>query len=133
MEGEMMMAVSSSDGTGITVPVTATNGNSYSLVEPAHFGTGWGGASGNPFTALRQQRSLVIAADGMSAYVQDMGSDTILELSGTGEVEPASSDAIVPATFVKAGLGMVASLVYLRRWCILCFRCSIIVRGVGFR
>lgn len=106
LKNEMMLSVSSSDGTGITVPVTARDGNSYAFTEPVHFGTGWG-ASGDPFTTLSQQRSLVIS--GNAAYLQDMGADTILE----GGMEPSdTSGSTGLSSFTSVIVYMTVSLVY---------------------
>jgi CubicO group peptidase (beta-lactamase class C family) len=78
MGEEAMIAVSSSDGTGSSTTAMSQGDGLWTFEDEVLFGTGWK-ANADPFTALSQKRSLVIASDGMSALLQDMGADTFVQ------------------------------------------------------
>jgi hypothetical protein len=78
MGAEAIIAVSSSDGTGSSTTAMSAGDGLWTFEDAVLFGTGWE-ANADPFTALPQKRSLVIASDGMSALLQDMGADTFVQ------------------------------------------------------
>jgi hypothetical protein len=87
---EAMIAVSSSEGTGSSTTATAVGNGSWMIEEPVLWGSGWE-ATADPFTTLSQKRSLIIAADGMSAKYQDMGADTTALQAPMDDEEGTSS------------------------------------------
>jgi CubicO group peptidase (beta-lactamase class C family) len=78
MGSKAMISVSSSDGTSSSTTAMSAGDGIWTFEDNVLFGTGWNKASADPFTALPQKRSLVIASDGMSALLQDMGADTFV-------------------------------------------------------
>ena len=78
-ENTVMVALSSSDGTGGTANATAAGSGKWMVSEPIFMGTGWG-ATSDPFNQLDIPRTLIIAEDGMSATYKDMGADSTLKL-----------------------------------------------------
>jgi CubicO group peptidase (beta-lactamase class C family) len=114
---EAKIQISSSDGTGSSATAKSYGANSYMFEEKVFFGTGWG-ATFDPFTSLTLKRSLVIASDGKSALLQDMGADTFLEVHSADVVAepvatcvPDSSSAVVKSFGTSAFL-MMASLCF---------------------
>jgi CubicO group peptidase (beta-lactamase class C family) len=105
MGAEAMIAVSSSDGTGSSATAMSAGDGSWAIEEQLLFGTGWK-ATADPFTALAQKRSLVVASDGMSALYQDMGADTSVEAPSE------KSSAVAKSIGTSALLMMGASFFY---------------------
>eukprot|EP00977_Amphora_coffeiformis_P015476 scaffold4511_cov171-Amphora_coffeaeformis.AAC.42 len=92
--GTATIALSSSDGAGATTNAATNVGDGkWVITEPIYMGTGWG-ATRDPFNQLDIQRSLIISADGKTAFYQDMGADTALEI--LGEEEPMDSPTEAP-------------------------------------
>jgi CubicO group peptidase (beta-lactamase class C family) len=117
---EAMIAVSSSDGTGSSTTATLTGDGIYTIDEKIFFGTGWG-ATKDPFTSLPQKRSLVLAADGMSALLQDMGADAYLKntddtvidsIDDTTDPPEDDSSAVAKSIGTSAFLMMAALFFY---------------------
>jgi hypothetical protein len=108
MGTEAMIAVSSSEGTGSSTTATAVGDGSWTIEEQVLWGTGWK-ATGDPFSALSQKRSLVIAADGMSARYQDMGADTTLQapMDDALDANEGTSSAVAKSIATSALLMMV--------------------------
>lgn len=73
----VIVALSSSDGSGGTSNATFAGNGKWIVHQPIFMGTGWG-AKSDPFTLLDQQRSLIISSDQSTATYQDMGADFTL-------------------------------------------------------
>jgi CubicO group peptidase (beta-lactamase class C family) len=116
---EAMIALSSSDGTGSSVQAMSVGGGLWTFEDNVFFGTGWK-ATADPFTALPQKRSLLIASDGMSALLQDMGSDTFvqapqMDVVEDEEEEEGSEDgtsSAVAKSIATSALFMMAALFF---------------------
>lgn len=96
----IMVALSSSDGSGGTSNATFAGNGKWIVQQPIFMGTGWG-ASSDPFTLLNQQRTLIISPDLSSATYQDMGSDfTVNSISilQENEGEDDTNDSTVDET-----------------------------------
>jgi CubicO group peptidase (beta-lactamase class C family) len=110
MGDEATLAVSSSDGTGSTTTAMPVGGGLWMIEDEVFFGTGWKG-SADPFTALEQKRSLVIASDGMSALLQDMGHDTAVYAPSVDE-EDADTTSAAAKSIGASALFMTAALFF---------------------
>jgi CubicO group peptidase (beta-lactamase class C family) len=114
MGSEATIAVASSDGTGSSTTATAVGGGVWTIEEKVFFGTGWK-ASADPFTSLPQKRSLVIASDGLSALLQDMGSDAFVQVPMEDDESMAGGDddsSAVAKSIGTSALLMMASLFF---------------------
>jgi CubicO group peptidase (beta-lactamase class C family) len=105
---EAMIAVSSSEGTGSSTNAMDSGNGLWMINEPVLWGTGWK-ATGDPFSALSQKRSLLIAADGMSARYQDMGADSTLmaPMDDAVDTKGGTSSAMAKSIGTSALLMMV--------------------------
>jgi hypothetical protein len=114
MGSEATIAVASSDGTGSSTTATAVGGGVWTIEEKVFFGTGWK-ASADPFTSLPQKRSLVIASDGLSALLQDMGSDAFVQVPMEDDESMGGEDddsSAVAKSIGTSALLMMASLFF---------------------
>jgi CubicO group peptidase (beta-lactamase class C family) len=94
----IIVALSSSDGSGGTSNATFAGNGTWLVQSPIFMGTGWG-ATSDPFYLLPQQRALILSPDLSTATYQDMGADFTLhnkasmpptdktETGGGGETE----------------------------------------------
>ena len=108
---EAKIAVSSSDGTGSSTIAMSAGDGTWMFEEEVFFGTGWK-ATADPFTALPQKRSLVIASDGLSALLQDMGADTAVQAPSMDVEDEEDSSAVAKSIGTSALLMMAASFYY---------------------
>jgi hypothetical protein len=108
---EATITVSSSDGAGSSTTAMSAGGGSWTFEDEVFFGTGWQ-ATADPFTAVPQKRSLVIASDGMSALLQDMGADTFVQAPSMAVVDEEDSSAVAKSLGTSTLLMMAALYSY---------------------